>query len=220
MKRLGIGLCLVLLLASCGERRDLAYESMTADPAKLSPEVREYMFASQRAWYQFSRATSFRSISNQPRGTQTIHIEAELMCPDRYHVRMTGAVDVERYLIGDKRYERRNSGPWTVSEAKPPIMETARCQSASNQPRRRPPDEADAVAMAPVYADMQVSKGPIREYHGIKCQEFTETGTTFKPFSRCFSLEPESYFIAENHRGYSTIYFDWNKPITITPPKL
>jgi hypothetical protein len=211
--------CVSLLNTGCSTERDPAYDmGSTEKPA--SPEMKEFILASQRGFYYLSTASSMKSITDQPRGNQSLHSEVELQCPDRYRLRLSSAVDMERIIIGTKQYERRGSSPWTVTDVGPTAKEFGRCRVLEEERKRQPPDEARVELLAGAYADVQASKGPIREYHGVKCQEYTVTSKDRSAMTTCFAIEGEPYRVFYSRDRFSTIDYDRNQPITIEPPKI
>jgi len=218
-----------LTLTSCNVERDRGYEMGTSD-TPLSPLTREYMLASQRGFYYLSIAQSWRTVSERPRDGKIMHVETELQCPDQFHLRMTGTVDLERFIIGSTKYERRNGGAWDVSDVGKGPIEFGRCQTLEEVRKRRPPDEAQIELYPGIDAAMIVSKGPVREYQGVKCQEYTvswdeekarklvshwEVGRTI---TNCYAVQGDPYMVASTYGGATSLTFDLNKPIHVVAP--
>lgn len=191
---------------------------MGSSDAPLSPLNKEYFLAAQRGFYYGSVVSSVRIDTDQPRDGKNMHVFTEVQCPDHYHMLVTGAVDMERTIIGTTQYERRGRGPWKLSQVASGAPDLSRCRDLDEMKKRRPPDEAQIELYPGVYGDVQVTKGPIREYHGIKCQEYTVLMKDALPNTNCFAINGDPYTVAHARGNYSTVMYDFNKPIDIQPP--
>lgn len=208
-------IALVMLLGSC---RDTGYESDSIRSA--TPEMREYVLAVQRAYYNMARVKSFRKEMDQPRNGGMMHSVQEFSCPDRYHTRSTGAVAYERYVIGDQMYERKGSAEWTQLGLKGPIADLTPCRPSSYSTRTRPPDEADVELLLPNYASIQVAKLDIETYHGRKCQKFSVRWTDGPTNSECLAVDGDVFPIHSEWNGTTWTMYDINQPIDIRAPHL
>lgn len=221
--------CLALTLTACNVERDRAYELGTAD-TPLSPLTKEYMLASQRGFYYLSIAQSWRTVNDRPRDGKMMHVETELQCPDRFHLRLTGAVDMERFIIGNTKYERRNGGTWEVSDAAKGPVEFGHCRALDEMRKRRPPDEAQVELYPGIDAAMIISKGPVREYKGVKCQEYTVSWDDEKTsklsshweirraITNCYAITGDPYKVSSKYGDSTNITYDLNKPIQVVAP--
>ncbi len=212
---------LLLAASGCRDRRDMGYEFSTGESAmSASPEMREYVLLSQRGYYFLAQAKSYRRVSDQPRGDKILHSEMELSCPDRFHLKVSGATDYERYVIGDQMYERRGAGTWTRTTLQPPVADLMACRANAYTTRRRPPDEADIEMMLPMYREMTAKKRGLRTYHGIECQEYVHQWQGGPEVTTCFATQGQPYPIHSGGRYMTSDEFDFNKPIKIEPPKI
>ena len=221
--------CLSLALTGCNAERDRGYEMATSD-TPLSPLTKEYMLAAQRGFYYLSLAHSWRTVSDRPRDGKIMHIETELQCPDQFHLRITGPVDMERTILGTRKFERRNGGAWEVSEVGSSPIELGRCQSLDEMRNRRPPDEAQIELYPGIDAAMKVVKGPVREYQGVKCQEYTVSWDdenarkltshweTRGTITNCYAVEGDPYLVSTKHAESTLVTYDLNKPVHVAAP--
>ncbi len=221
LRRTFILVTLFAFLVACRDRRDLGYESSFGSAAvHVTPEIREYVLQSQRGYYYWSQVKSWRRISEQPRDGKVLHSETEMSCPDRFHLKVTGPTDYERYVIGDQMWERRNTTHWTRSTLAPPVADLARCKWAEEQTRRRAPDEADIENMLPHYNGVQVTKLGKKVFAGIECQEYSHRWTEGGGETlSCIATGDKPYPVHTESNGAFTTTFDFDKPIRIEPPK-
>ena len=193
---------------------------MGSSDAPLTPLAKEYLLAAQRGFYYGSTVTSLRIETDQLRDGKNMHTLTEVQCPDRYRMLVTGALDMESIFVGTSQYERRGSEPWRVSDAPSGAPGLGRCTDIEEMKKRLPPDEAQIELYSGVYGggSVKVTKGSIREYHGIKCQQYTVVLKDTLPNTNCFAINGDPYTVAHSRGNYSTVMYDFNKPIDIRPP--
>jgi hypothetical protein len=124
-------------------------------------------------------------------------------------------------VIGHHQYERRGTGPWKHSIVNSVDADLQHCVWLATAPKRPPPDEAEIELMSTRGFEPAVTKGPIREYKGQKCQEWTVKHGSQTPITFCFATEGLPFMVATS-RGTADFGFtyDFNKPVNIVPPKM
>lgn len=216
-------------------------------PASPAEQQRAVMVEYFTAWRDSSiaaiKARSHRqtSLHADESGEQT-RSEIEVECGGGYHLRVfhNDKLTTELYRIAGNEY-RRDNGKWVSSPAANatyPCPAEKEIEEKVQQTRRI--YELNLNNLDSVAAREQITKGPIKEIHGIRCQEWTvrpipavsapdpqSAQLPHRPgefSSVCISLEDHTEMERIMNSGNPsrpdvTTYYDWNKPLAIRAPQ-
>ncbi len=165
-----------------------------------------------QSWAIRASAKSWKTEIADVQNDEPVHIVTEAVCPDRYHIVVSGAKTSETYFVASRMYHRNGKGPWTQEQmgSRYPLL------SSCDNPAQQPADPARVRMLAQQFKDIQLGAPLLREFGGRKCREWSRTYAGESSATACFDLT--THALVHLVTGKTEITYYWNIPLEINPP--
>lgn len=173
----------------------------------------EYSEDFAQSWNVRSTSKSWKTVIDDVRNSGPVHIVTEAVCPDQYHVVVTGSDLVDTYYIGKTMYQRKGKGRWLQKTLPFEYQGLAFCRSSATENV----DPARIRLLAEEFKEIQLSTPVIRDSKGRECREWTQTLQGGNNTSTtCYDVQ--THALLHSVSGKTDITYYWNIPIEIRPP--